>query len=392
MKIFVTVGSTRFCSLVEAVDRYLSNDLYNVTIQLADGLYKPQNHRYITFTEDVERYYDEADLVITHAGAGTVFRLLELNKKVVVVPNFERIDDHQSDIADYMSLNGFTGVCHDLSKIEESVIETNTKSLNTYSNELFSGFSLIDSLFAGEGEFDTSKVAGIPIDTFQNIEQLSQFIIDANGGVKAGSAIAINPEKIVKSIQNEQVKKILLDATIRYPDGIGVVRTLNRKTKKAISRIPGCELWEVLMERAASFKLPVFLVGAKPEVIAKTKDKLEQEFQANIVGIRDGYFNEQEEQGIIDEIVRLQPKLVSVALGSPRQELFIEKCMKLCPDTYFMGVGGTYDVYTGTIKRAPEVYRKLNLEWFYRVANEPRRILRHGNLVKYLYLELTHQL
>lgn len=392
MKIFVTVGSTHFNSLVEAVDAQLSSDLYDVTIQLADGQYKPKNHKYITYTQEVEHYYGDADLVITHAGAGTVFRLLELNKKIVVVPNFERIDDHQSDIADYMSSNGYTGVCHQLAAIESSVIETNAKPVKEYTNDLFKGYALISALFEGSGAFAPSRVAGIPIDTFQDIKQLSEFIIDKEGVVKAGSAIAINPEKIVKSIQNEQVKKILLDATIRYPDGIGVVRTLNRKTKKSISRIPGCELWEVLMERAAIFKLPVFLVGAKPDVIAKTKDKLARDFQANIVGIQDGYFEAHEEQGVIDEIVRLKPKLVSVALGSPRQELFIEKCMKLCPETYFMGVGGTYDVYSGTVKRAPELYRKLNLEWFYRVVNEPHRILRHGNLVRYLYLELTRQL
>jgi UDP-N-acetyl-D-mannosaminouronate:lipid I N-acetyl-D-mannosaminouronosyltransferase len=79
-------------------------------------------------------------------------------------------------------------------------------------------------------------------------------------------------------------------------------------------------------------------------------------------------------------------------MGSPKQELFIAKCREVYPNAYYMGVGGSFDVFTEKVRRAPPVYRNLNLEWFYRVLKEPKRIFRHGNLFRYLCLELTRRL
>lgn len=393
MKVLVTVGSTHFDSLIAAVDKYLVSDDLDVTIQLADGQYKPKHHQFISFSDDIEQLYKDADIVITHAGAGTVYRLLELGKKIVVVPNFDRIDDHQLDIATYMFDNGFTGFCQRLKDIKNTVLEAAETEFKPYQYEAFDGYQQIWTLFGQcQSKVVSSSVAGIPVDTFDNIEQLSQHIISDSGEVTAGSAIAINPEKIIKSMQDEDIRAVLMQATIRYADGIGVVKTINRKTKQSITRIPGCELWEVLMQRSAEFNIPVFLIGATEEVIVATKDKLQQQYGTNVIGAVNGYFSKDEENKLIEELAKSQPKIVSVALGSPRQELFIQRCMDVCPDTYFMGVGGTYDVYSGKVKRAPELYRKLNLEWFYRVVNEPRRILRHGNLVRYVVLELARKL
>jgi len=393
MRVLVTVGSTHFDSLITAVDNYLNNEEFDVTIQMANGQYKPKNHRFISFSDDIEQLYEQADIVITHAGAGTVYRLLELGKKIVVVPNFDRIDDHQLDIATFMYENGYTGFCKSLSDVKSTVLEAADTEFKHYQCDPFDGYQDIWQLFDQDIDYaSNNSVAGIPIDAFDDIEQLSRFIIADSGKVTSGSAIAINPEKIIKSMQSDDIRSVLLQATIRYADGIGVVRTINRKTKQSITRIPGCELWEVLMKRSALFNIPVFLIGATEEVIVATKDKLKQQYGTNVIGAVNGYFGEEEERQLIAELAETQPKIVSVALGSPRQELFIQKCMAVCPDTYFMGVGGTYDVYSGKVKRAPEVYRKLNLEWFYRVIKEPRRILRHGNLVRYLVLELARKL
>jgi len=146
------------------------------------------------------------------------------------------------------------------------------------------------------------------------------------------------------------------------------------------------------MKKSGKLKTPVFLVGASADVIKQTKLKLETEYSVNVCGSQDGYFDQTKEQEVIDQIVKVKPLIVSVALGSPRQEIFIEKCRKVCPDTFFMGVGGTYDVYTKNVKRAPEFFIKLNLEWFYRLMSQPSRLFRQTNLLKYLYLELTRQL
>jgi beta-1,4-N-acetylglucosaminyltransferase len=103
MKILVTLGTTRFDSLIEFIDNNILNEDYDIIMQIADGIYKPKNFKYFNYTEDIDIYYKESDLIICHAGAGTIYQLLEMKKKLIIVPNLDRIDKHQSDISDFMS-------------------------------------------------------------------------------------------------------------------------------------------------------------------------------------------------------------------------------------------------------------------------------------------------
>ncbi|WP_269266781.1 PssE/Cps14G family polysaccharide biosynthesis glycosyltransferase [Vibrio cholerae] len=107
MKVFVTVGTTSFDGLIQSIDE-ISNKFnrYDFIFQIAEGQYIPRNGTYFKFVDEIDMLYLSSDVVITHAGAGSIYRLLELNKKVIVVPNLVRVDKHQSDIADYMSENG----------------------------------------------------------------------------------------------------------------------------------------------------------------------------------------------------------------------------------------------------------------------------------------------
>ncbi|HBH7894984.1 TPA: glycosyltransferase [Vibrio vulnificus] len=111
MNVLVTVGTTSFDTLVKACD-LIAEDKENVNFlcQIGNGTYIPKNGKYVRFTDDIESLYDQADLVICHAGAGTIYRLLELEKKVILVPNLERIDKHQSDISVYMERRGYLSV------------------------------------------------------------------------------------------------------------------------------------------------------------------------------------------------------------------------------------------------------------------------------------------
>lgn len=394
MKIFVSVGNTHYNNLIKAIDEQLSPSEFEVTIQLADGNFLPKNHRYFRLTDNISKYFDDADIIIAHAGAGTVFQLLEENKKVVVVPNNERLDDHQLDLAQYVEENQFACVCYDLCNIRTSIVEASSINYQSYIVEPFVGYDYIDRLFFDE--LHTTKhsnnVGTLPLNIYRTMDDAVNQIITNAGEVIAGSAIAINPEKVIRSIQDPTIHDAIMEATIRYADGIGVVKTLARKSGQYVTRIPGCELWEKVMEKSGVFNLPVYLVGATENVINETKLQLKEQYSVNVCGTQNGYFSKDNETDIIECISKLQPKIVTVALGSPRQELFIQQCRKLCPDTFFMGVGGTYDVYTNKVKRAPLFYRKLNLEWFYRLISEPKRLFRQTNLVKYLYLELTRKL
>lgn len=106
MKIFVTVGTTAFDELVQFVDQSPFFDAFDVTIQYGPGKYVPNNRKSFTFTKKIEDEYLSANLVISHGGAGTIYRLLELSVPVCAIPNLERIDDHQLDICEHLaSLN-----------------------------------------------------------------------------------------------------------------------------------------------------------------------------------------------------------------------------------------------------------------------------------------------
>nr|WP_252306307.1 WecB/TagA/CpsF family glycosyltransferase [Vibrio alginolyticus] len=121
----------------------------------------------------------------------------------------------------------------------------------------------------------------------------------------------------------------------------------------------------------------------------RTVDKLKQQ-GVNVVGSQDGYFSD--EELLINEIRRSGAKILSVALGSPKQELFMKKAKDSGLTCFMMGVGGTYNVFVGEVKRAPDFWCRLNLEWLYRLLSEPSRIFRQIKLTKYVYLALANKL
>jgi UDP-N-acetyl-D-mannosaminouronate:lipid I N-acetyl-D-mannosaminouronosyltransferase len=226
------------------------------------------------------------------------------------------------------------------------------------------------------------NVGSVAVSAFADMQQLLEFIIRPDSRVFAGSAIAINPEKVLSAMRDVKVAQVIAAADIRYADGIGVVKVMRRRLKKRVNRIPGCELWQQLMLRAAQFQLPVFIVGAKPEINRQTAEKLRAQ-QVNLVGAVDGYFTD--EAALIAQIKQSGARIVSVAMGSPKQELLIQRIRAQHPECFYMGVGGTYDVFTGNVKRAPELWCKLNLEWAYRLMLQPSRIGRQLGLLRYVW-------
>lgn len=142
MNVFVTVGTTPFNSLIRYVDQ--SNiDISNMVIQTSCSDYIPKNYESFSFVNDIERYYDEADVIITHAGAGTIYKLLEKNKKIIVFPNSDRIDKHQFEIAKFVYLNNY-GL---IGSVEKCLDEQLEKALNSnYSTYKKVNFFALDIL------------------------------------------------------------------------------------------------------------------------------------------------------------------------------------------------------------------------------------------------------
>lgn len=215
----------------------------------------------------------------------------------------------------------------------------------------------------------------------------------AGGNLRQGTLVAINAEKILTAEDDKQIRGLIAAAEYKYADGISVVRSIRKKFPEAVvNRVAGADLWEALMQRAGQEGTPVFLVGGKPEVLAQTEAKLRQLWQVNIVGTQDGYFTDEQRAALFERIHESGAAIVTVAMGSPRQEILMQACREVHPQALYMGVGGTYDVFTGHVKRAPKVWQNFGLEWLYRLLSQPTRIKRQLRLLRYLRWHLTNKL
>ncbi|WP_058911774.1 lipopolysaccharide N-acetylmannosaminouronosyltransferase [Entomohabitans teleogrylli] len=215
----------------------------------------------------------------------------------------------------------------------------------------------------------------------------------ADGHLKQGTLVAINAEKILTMEADPQIAELIGAAEFKYADGISVVRSVRKKYPGAqVSRVAGADLWEALMARAGREGSRVFLVGGRPEVVEETAQKLRREWQVNIVGAQDGYFSVADRQALFERIRDSGAQIVTVAMGSPRQEILMRDCRQVHPHALYMGVGGTYDVFTGHVKRAPKLWQDLGLEWLYRLLAQPSRIRRQLRLLRYLAWHYSGQI
>ncbi|MDD3419053.1 MAG: WecB/TagA/CpsF family glycosyltransferase [Candidatus Gastranaerophilales bacterium] len=186
--------------------------------------------------------------------------------------------------------------------------------------------------------------------------------------------ITINPEMITAAQNDEEFMTIINESDMNIPDGIGVTLAL-RILGVSQERVPGIDFSAKVLEYCAKNGFGVALIGAKFEVIEKACENLKAKYEGlNIVFCHDGYFENEDE--ILSELQKTNPKVLLLGVGSPRQEKIIYKYKKILNRTIMIGVGGSFDVFSGIVKRAPVVFQKLGLEWFYRLAMQPERFSR----------------
>ena len=221
-------------------------------------------------------------------------------------------------------------------------------------------------------------VGGVKVFPFASFQELLDYV---NG--QKGILVAINAEKILHA--TPQTKDIV-NRNIGYCDGAGAVMALKKKGYNAV-KLPGCELWLKIIATTYKDGRTFYLVGGKQEVIDATIKKLRKEFEGiKIIGCRNGYIKTNDEKkALIDDIVEKKPDVVFVAMGSPKQELLMED-MAERHNAIYQGLGGSFDVYTGRVKRAPKWWVDHNLEFAYRLIKQPSRIKRQIHLVKFLAL------
>lgn len=186
----------------------------------------------------------------------------------------------------------------------------------------------------------------------------------------SGQVVTINPEMM----SNPEMIEIVNNSELVIPDGIGVQIGL-KIIGHNVRRIPGVQFAYRMLEECAKSGQSVALVGAKPEIITLACEKLKEQIpNLNIIYAQDGYFKDDER--VLNELKEKSPRLILCALGSPKQEFFIRDAKKIMPDSLFIGVGGSFDVWSGVVERAPEIWQKLGLEWLYRTIKEPKRFKR----------------
>lgn len=195
--------------------------------------------------------------------------------------------------------------------------------------------------------------------------------------------VAVNAEKILHATD---VSRSIINRNLGYPDGIGAVMALKQKGFKNVVKIPGCELWLDIIKAHHKDK-SFYLVGGKQEIVEETISKIKLSYpKINIVNFRNGYVKtEQEKLDLINDIAQKKPDVVFVAMGSPKQELLMEE-MQQKHSALYQGLGGSFDVYTGNVDRAPKWWVDNNLEWAYRLVKQPSRITRQIHLVKFVYM------
>ena len=207
---------------------------------------------------------------------------------------------------------------------------------------------------------------------------------------QSAAILAINPEKVIKCQDDADFHGLIDQAGLLIPDGIGVVLVARIMGERGIKRVPGAELMPGLCELAEKKGYTVFLFGAAPEVNALTAEKIQARYPGiNIIGKQHGYIVPEEMDGFIDRLKQLSPNILFVALGSPKQEEWI---MRHLPDIKVgicQGVGGTFDVISGKVRRAPGFIRSMHLEWLYRLLANPARLVRQTALPRFVWKVLV---
>ena len=200
------------------------------------------------------------------------------------------------------------------------------------------------------------------------------------GFIRSGQAhqhVVVNVDKIVKAQHDAELRQIINGCDLINADGMPVVwasRWLGMPLKE---RVAGVDLFEALMQRAALTGWRVYLLGARNEVVQGVKSLYERKYPGlTVAGARDGYWKPEEESAVVDAISAARPDILFVAISSPKKEQFLGRFQAQMKVPFAMGVGGTFDVAVGKVKRAPLWMQRSGLEWFYRFLQEPRRMFR----------------
>ena len=222
-----------------------------------------------------------------------------------------------------------------------------------------------------ERELARKEVFGEP--QLLEFEAVEKFVLEQ----RPLHLMGVNADKINQCQTDESIKKIVNDSEIINADGASVVLASRFLGYQVPERVAGIDLMQKLLHLANEKSYSVYFFGAKEEVLIDMLEIFKKDYpNLRVLGYRNGYFSEEDEYGIQEDIRAKNPDFVFVGITSPKKEYIIQKFMDQGVNSVFMGVGGSFDVLSGHIQRAPLWMQKSNLEWLFRVVNEPKRLFK----------------
>ncbi len=233
-------------------------------------------------------------------------------------------------------------------------------------------------------------VLGVAVDLLDDyVNALVQRILQGQGA----HVVTLNAEMTMQAKDNPKLAQIIEKAELVIPDGSGIVLYL-KLYGRSISRCPGIELSAALLEKMAEMShATVFFYGGAPGIVDQAAQKWTTQCPTlEIVGAVNGYVQGPDMDKLKQRLKQLQPKVIFVGLGVPRQEYWIAENRDLCPQSIWIGVGGSFDIWSQTKQRAPKWLCDNNLEWTYRLYQEPFRWRRMLALPKFAGLAFLERL
>ena len=233
--------------------------------------------------------------------------------------------------------------------------------------------------------FETVSIYGIPFSKLTMKETVS-WLTDAITERRGVQVITANPIMVMAALENDKIMRIMKQADMIVPDGSGIVWAANYAGSPLTERVTGFDLLHELMRVGEQHRWRVYMLGSAPEVIQAAKERLKQQYpDVDIVGARDGFFTAAEDEQVVQEIQAIAPDILFVARGADTQEPWIAQYRDRLNASLMMGVGGSFDVISGRLQRAPVWMQKTKLEWLYRLMKEPTRYKRMLALPKFAW-------
>ena len=225
--------------------------------------------------------------------------------------------------------------------------------------------------------YDVVKILGVRVDKITKAQALEEFQKLLEGD-RCELIVTPNAEIVEKASKTPQLRRIINEeAAIVTPDGVGLIYASKLKGDPIQEKVAGIDFAHSAIELCAQLGRSVYLLGSKPGVAEAAAANLEKEIPGlKIAGFRDGYFREDEEPSVVAEINESGADFLCVALGSPKQEYFVIKHRDALKVKAAAGLGGSLDIWSGQLNRAPKFYIDHGLEWLYRMIQEPKRLKR----------------